>query len=64
MDSYGVLSLAVSAQGLQLISRRRRQNAQFRCSVQLQKFPQRDPLKGTKPPRMLIVKEFLGKPAL
>ena len=60
VNSYGVLSLAVSAQRLQLISGRRRQNAQFRCGMQLQEFPQRDSLEGTESPGVLIVKEFFG----
>jgi hypothetical protein len=60
VDPDRMLSLPVSAQCLQLISGRRRQHPQFCCGVQLQEFPERHPLEGTKPPRMLVVKEFLG----
>jgi len=55
-----MLSLPVTAQGLQLVSRRRCQDAQFRRGMQLQKLPQRHTLKRTEAPGMLKVEELLG----
>ncbi len=53
-----MLPLTVTAQGLQLVSRRRRQDAQFRRGMQLQKLPQRHTLKRTEAPGMLKVEEL------
>ena len=55
-----MLAFAVAPQGFQLVSRRRRQHPQFRRGVQLQEFAKRNALKGSKPPRMLVVKKLLG----
>jgi hypothetical protein len=60
IDPDGVLSLPVSPHRLQLVSRRRCQDAQFRRGVQLQQFAQRHPREGPEAPRMLVLKQFLG----
>ena len=60
IDADRILSLPIAAQGLQLIARRRSKNPQFRCSMQLQQFSQRNPLKGTKALAMLILKKRLS----
>jgi len=60
IDPDGMLSLPVTTQRLQLVSRWRRQYAQFRRGVQLQQFAQRHALEGTEAPGMLVLKQFLG----
>jgi hypothetical protein len=60
IDADRMLSLPIAAQRLQLIARRRSKNPQVRCSVQLQQFSQRNPLKRTKALAMLIVKKRLS----
>ncbi len=57
-----MLPLPVTAQGLQLVSRRRGEDAQLRRSMQLHQFSQRHTLKRTEAPGMLIVEELLGFP--
>jgi hypothetical protein len=60
IDPNRVLPLPIASQWFQLISRRRSQNAQLRRSVKLKQFPQGDPLDGTEPPAVVIVKEVLS----
>jgi hypothetical protein len=60
IDSHRVLSFPIASQRFQLISRRRSQDAQLRRSVKLKQFPQGDPLDGTEPPAVVIVKEILS----
>jgi len=55
-----MLPFPVPAQGLQLVPRRRCQDAQLRGGMHLQQFPQRDTLEGTEAPGMLIMEELLG----
>jgi hypothetical protein len=62
VNPKGMLSLAVTAQGFQLVSRRRRQDAQFRGGMQLRKLPERHTLKRTEAPGMLKVEELLRFP--
>jgi hypothetical protein len=67
IDPNGVLPFPIAPQCFQLISRRRSQNAQLSHGMKLEQFPQGDPLDGTKPPAMVIVKKllsFLGAKAL
>jgi hypothetical protein len=67
IDADRMLSLPITAQSLQLIARRRSKDSQFRCSMQLQQFSQRNPLKSTKALAMLILKKrrsVLGAEAL
>lgn len=59
IDSNRVLAFPVAAQGLQWISRWGGQNMQLGGSVQLEQFPQADPLDGSEPPAVMVVKEFL-----
>ena len=60
IDANRVLPFPIASQCFQLISRRRSQNAQLRRSVKLQQFPQGDPLAGTEPPAVVIVKQLLS----
>ena len=60
IDPNRVLPFPIASQCFQLISRRRSQDAQLRRSVKLEQFPQGDPLKGTEPPAVVIVKELLS----
>ena len=57
---YRVLSCPVASQGLQLVSGRRRQDAQFRRGMQLQQFAQRHSLDDPEAPGMLIPEKLLG----
>ena len=60
IDPNRVLPFPIASQCFQLISRRRSQDAQLRRSVKLEQFPQGDPLNGTEPPAVVIVKELLS----
>ena len=60
VDANGVLPFPVAPQSFQPIPRRRCQHAQFRGSVQLQQFAERNAPEGSKAPRMLVVKKLLG----
>ena len=59
IDSDGVLPFAVSSQRLQLISRRRGQDAQFRRGMKLEEFPQGDAFDGAEAPAVMIVEKVL-----
>ena len=58
--SYGVLTLAVAPQRFQLVARRRSQDPQLSCGVQLKQLSERHSLKGAEPPRMLVCEQLLG----
>jgi hypothetical protein len=60
IDPNRVLPFPIASQCFQLISRRRSQNAQLSHGLKLEQFPQGDPLDGTKPPVMVIVKKLLS----
>ena len=60
IDSNRVLPFPIASQCFQLISRRRSQNAQLRRCMKLEQFPQGDPLDGTEPPAVVIMKELLS----
>jgi len=60
VNPYRVLPFSFSSQRFQVVSGRRRKNAQLCGSVQLQQFPQRDSLEGPESPRVLIMEQFLG----
>ncbi len=60
IDPNRVLPFPIASQCFQLISRRRSQDAQLRRSVNLEQFPQGDPLDGTEPPAVVIIKELLS----
>jgi hypothetical protein len=60
IDPNRVLPFPIASQCFQLISRRRSQDAQLRRSVKLEQFPQGDPLDGTEPPAVVIMKELLS----
>jgi hypothetical protein len=60
IDPNRVLPFPIASQCFQLISRRRSQNAQLRRSVKLEQFPQGNPLDGTEPPAVVIMKELLS----
>jgi hypothetical protein len=55
-----VLTVAIPAQGLQMISRRRCQIAQFRCAIELAEFPLGNALKTLETPAALAVKKSFG----
>jgi hypothetical protein len=59
IDPNGVLSLTVPSQRLQLISRRRGQDAQFRRGVELEEFPECDAFDGAETPAVMIMKKVL-----
>ncbi len=59
IDSDGVLPFAVSSQRLQLISRRRGQDAQFRRGMKLEEFPQGDAFDGAEAPAVMIMEKVL-----
>jgi hypothetical protein len=55
-----MLTFAISAQGFQLISGRRREDTELCCRMKLKKFPERDALKSTKSSAPPIMKQFFG----
>ena len=59
IDPDRVLSLAISPQGLQLISRGRSQDAQFRCSVELEQFSEGNALDRVETLAVLIMEKLL-----
>ena len=60
VNANGVPALAIAAQSLEAISRRRRQHRKFGGGMELQQFPQRHALEGPEATGMLIVKKLLG----
>jgi hypothetical protein len=60
IDADRVLPLPVSSESLQLISRRRSQDAKLRGRMQLEQLPQRHALEGTEVFVVLVVKELLS----
>lgn len=60
VDSNGVLAFSVTAQSLQLIRRRRSQNAQFCRGVHLEQFSQGDSLEGAKALAAVVMEKLLS----
>jgi hypothetical protein len=59
VDPNRVLPFTVSMQCFQLISGRRRQNAQLRGCVKLEQFPNGNPLDSAKTLAVLVMKKLL-----
>ena len=60
VDANRVLPFTIASQCFQLISRRRRQDAQLRGCVKLEQLAYCNPLDGAKTLAVLVMKKFLG----